>query len=166
MRQRTGKGFTLVELLVVIVIIGVLAGILLPAIIRAIERARVVTCANNLSQLWKTQCLSMSQNRGFLPIEQGGAFWLMLSRMTPPLVDEPALYVCPFDGEPPAAGTTDYRGPSGNVNLYGRADVVGADRMGNHRANEGGNVLKKSGAVLEVEADDLLWIQASTKTRD
>jgi len=45
------RGFTLVELLIVIAIIGVLIGLLLPAIQAARESARRTDCANNIRQL-------------------------------------------------------------------------------------------------------------------
>lgn len=44
------RGFSLVEILVVIVIVAVLAGMLLPAVMLVRDSARSVTCASNLRQ--------------------------------------------------------------------------------------------------------------------
>ena len=52
-RTHPARGFTLVELLIVISIIGVLIALLMPAIMNAIESARRATCLSNLTTLAK-----------------------------------------------------------------------------------------------------------------
>ncbi len=64
--QRMRRGFTLVELLVVITIIGILISLLLPAVQAARESARGLQCNNNIKQ-WALAMYSYESSYGMFP---------------------------------------------------------------------------------------------------
>ena len=71
-RRGVLRGFTLVELLVVIGVIAVLIGILLPSLNRARESARKVQCAANLRSQGQLLVLYANDWGGRYPISYGG----------------------------------------------------------------------------------------------
>ena len=145
--------------------VGLLVALLLPARVRPIGGNHgQMRCSSNLRQLNSVLHIYAAKNKGFWPTEQGEAFWLKFQTMTPPLIDPSMadLYFCPLLGDIRGVGSTDYRGPAVRTVDLREGDPLGADKLGNHGLNEGGNVLRASGDVMPYNETDTLWLTCAT----
>jgi prepilin-type N-terminal cleavage/methylation domain-containing protein/prepilin-type processing-associated H-X9-DG protein len=88
-----GRGFTLIEVLVVIAVIGMLIAILLPAVQAAREAARRIHCANNLKQIGLA-LIGYHDTVGSLPWGEGPDGWSNWSAfaMMLPYTEQVALF--------------------------------------------------------------------------
>jgi prepilin-type N-terminal cleavage/methylation domain-containing protein/prepilin-type processing-associated H-X9-DG protein len=87
------RGFTLVELLVVITIIGILIALLLPAVQAAREAARSMQCKNNLKQQ-TLALLNYHEVHQVFPYDSGGlgGDWWGWATMILPFMEQSGLY--------------------------------------------------------------------------
>jgi prepilin-type N-terminal cleavage/methylation domain-containing protein/prepilin-type processing-associated H-X9-DG protein len=69
------RGFSLVEMLVVLGIIALLAGLLLPNVIAARKAAQITACLNNLRQLGLATSQYLIENRMFMPDGRASNCW-------------------------------------------------------------------------------------------
>ena len=104
--MRRGKGFTLIELIIVAAVLTLLAGILVPALGSARDKARLAACAGNMRQVSIALASYPAANRNCLPPFAFSDFG----------ADLPASGH--WGGDPPGAPGSIGRGAISNVNLW------------------------------------------------
>jgi len=105
-RRHAPRGFSLVELLVVLFVLCVLIGILLPAMTRVRRSADSVNCISNLRQIAMGFHQYASDNSGHLPdpLAADVSWETTLCRYLRPV----NIYLCPADGELAASIGSSY----------------------------------------------------------
>ena len=103
--RRGGKGFTLVELLVVMAIIALLIAMLLPSLAKARQSANTLQCATQMRQIAAAVELYADRFDGLYPPRHLGGRWPALLE---PYYQMPEMLVCPSDALPDDAYQRSY----------------------------------------------------------
>ena len=153
--QSSRRGFTLVELLVVITIIAVLMGLLLPAIQGVREGARRTVCQNNQYQLAFAGIRHADQN-GFVPgwrntvrLTIGGTASHSWPILLLPFIERTDIWRQVSSGGSPSAFVSLFVCPSSPTDTQTEPWIAYAGNVGPDVNNNRGNSRRFEGVMLD-----------------
>lgn len=187
------RGFTLIELIVIILIIAIAAGLILPILARSRGTSRRPRCASNLNQIAKAMFMySDVPANGTFPCASSDPDTadplLSLGLLYNKYVADPKVFSCPSKPVPPAAlaamvpggpvatsyGYDPHHGPDDAIAAIA-SDWKGAGQNSdNHGPNVGQNVMIGAGTIEYMESparrfaqpNGTEWFESSIFARD
>lgn len=109
LRSQVWRGFTLIEVLVVVAIIGLLMAVLLPSLAKARDQARVPVCLSNLKSMSLATQLYLNNNKEQFPVRSattstgGGSVFGAFEPMRTIIKSDRRpleIFACPTDADP------------------------------------------------------------------